>query len=159
MNGASTAPAPTYTLGFAAGPFTTVSDGRLRFLGDGFSADELRRVFATTDAMLRFFERRAGVPYPHNTYTQALVARTVGQEMSGLSLLSESTAAPCWPIPSAVTLGAHEAAHQWWGNLLTCEDWTHFWLNEGMATFMAAAFLEEQFGRAAYDNAVAALPR
>lgn len=147
--------APTYTLGFAAGPFTTVSDGRLRFLGDGFSADELRRVFATTDAMLRFFERRAGAPYPHNTYTQALVARTVGQEMSGLSLLSEEYGRAVLADPTAVALGAHEAAHQWWGNLLTCEDWTHFWLNEGMATFMAAAFLEEQFGRAAYDNAVA----
>ncbi len=83
-------PSPTYTFGFAAGRFTEVTAGRLRLLGDGFSAAELRQVFADTDAMLRFFERRAGVPYPHDTYTQVLVARTVGQEMSGLSLLSEA---------------------------------------------------------------------
>ena len=37
---------------------------------------------------------------------------------------------------------------------MTCDAWTHFWLNEGMATFMAAAFLEERFGRPAYDRAV-----
>jgi aminopeptidase N len=147
-------PAPTYTFGFAAGRFAEVTAGRLRFLGDGFSAAELRQVFAETDAMLRFFERRAGVPYPHATYTQALVARTVGQEMSGLSLMSEAYGRSVLADPTAITLGAHEAAHQWWGNLVTCEAWTHFWLNEGMATFMAAAFLEERFGRAAYDRAV-----
>ncbi len=147
-------PAPTYTFGFAAGRFTEVTAGRLRFLGDGFSAAELRHVFAETDAMLRFFERRAGVPYPHDSYTQALVARTVGQEMSGLSLMSEAYGRSVLDDPTAITLGAHEAAHQWWGNLVTCEAWTHFWLNEGMATFMAAAFLEERFGRPAYDRAV-----
>ncbi len=147
-------PAPSYTFGFAAGRFTEVTAGRLRFLGDGFSAAELRQVFSDTDAMLRFFERRAGVPYPHDTYTQALVARTVGQEMSGLSLMSEAYGRGVIADPTAITLGAHEAAHQWWGNLVTCEAWTHFWLNEGMATFMAAAFLEERFGRPAYDRAV-----
>ena len=147
-------PAPTYTFGFAAGRFTEVAAGRLRFLGDGFSAAELRQVFAETGAMLRFFERRAGVPYPHATYTQALVARTAGQEMSGLSLMSEAYGRGVLADPTAITLGAHEAAHQWWGNLVTCEAWTHFWLNEGMATFMAAAFLEERFGRPVYDRAV-----
>jgi aminopeptidase N len=47
-------------------------------------------------------------------------------------------------------LGAHEFAHQWWGNMVTCRDWNHFWLNEGIASFMAAAYLEHRFGRAAY---------
>jgi len=49
-----------------------------------------------------------------------------------------------------IWLGAHEFAHQWWENMVTCRDWNHFWVNEGVATFMAAAYIEHRFGRASY---------
>ena len=54
---------------------------------------------------------------------------------------------------------AHELAHQWWGNLVTCADWTHFWLNEGITTFMVAAWKEHRWGRPAYDRELAILQR
>jgi aminopeptidase N len=43
-------------------------------------------------------------------------------------------------------------AHQFWGNLITCADWPHFWLNEGLTVFMVAAYKEQRWGRPAYDR-------
>jgi len=146
--------APSFTFGFAVAPFNDVaSTGErtaLRFLSTEASKEDLSRAFSATGAMIDFFEERSGVRYPHRTYAQALVAETVGQEMSGLSLMSDAYGREVIADPQRVGLIAHELAHQWWGIGLTCEDWTHFWLNEGFATFMAAAFRERQFGRDAY---------
>jgi aminopeptidase N len=147
-------PGSTYLFGFAAGRFIDVKAARgktvLRYVGEGFSPDELGRVFRDTPGMLDFFTRRAGVAYPQDTYTQVLVANTAGQEAWGFSLLSDAYGHAVLNEPAAVSLIAHELAHQWWGNLVTCRDWTQFWLNEGFATFMAAAYDEERFGREAY---------
>jgi aminopeptidase N len=41
-------------------------------------------------------------------------------------------------------LMAHECAHQWFGNKITCGSWRDMWLNEGWATYVAALTLERQ---------------
>jgi len=147
-------PIPTYTIGFAAGPFQVVKEKRgnveLQYLATNYTPTEVRRIFRDTPDMLDFFEERAGVKYADRTYTQVLAAGGVEQEMSSFAALKEAYGKQVLDNEQDIWLGAHEFAHQWWGNMVTCRDWNHFWLNEGIATFMAAAYLEHRFGREAY---------
>jgi aminopeptidase N len=147
-------PVSTYIFGFAAGPFHVVKEKHgnveLQYLATNYSDAEVRRIFRATPDMLAFFEDRAGVKYADKTYTQVLAAGGVEQEMSSFTALKESYGKQLLDNEQDLWLAAHEFAHQWWGNMVTCRDWNHFWLNEGIATFIAAAYLEHRFGRELY---------
>ena len=148
------APVSTYIFGFAAGHFHTVTEQhghvQLRYLATQFSDDELRRIFRDTGDMIDFYEDRAGVKYADAVYTQVLTVGGAEQEMSSFTAIRETYGREVLANERAIWLGAHELSHQWWGNMVTCRAWTDFWLNEGMANFMTAAYLEHRFGREAY---------
>ena len=151
-------PLPSYLYGFAAGRYREVREQRggisLRHLATSFDEKQLQQIFADTSDMLRFFARRAGVRYPDERYTQALVAQTIGQELGGFALMSEDYGREVLDDARASGLIAHEIAHQWWGNGVTCDDWGHFWLNEGFANYMTAAYFEQRYGRNEYDRRI-----
>ncbi|GJQ30809.1 MAG: hypothetical protein HBSAPP03_26930 [Phycisphaerae bacterium] len=46
----------------------------------------------------------------------------------------------------AESVTAHELAHQWWGDNVTCKTWNHIWLNEGSATYGEALWEERKPG-------------
>ena len=48
------------------------------------------------------------------------------------------------------TLWAHELAHMWWGDKVTCETAADMWLNEGFASFNEAYITEQLYGSDAY---------
>ena len=43
------------------------------------------------------------------------------------------------------SLMAHELAHQWFGDKVTCASWRDIWLNEGFATHLASMDIEQKY--------------
>jgi aminopeptidase N len=118
---------------------------------------DIARTFGRTREMLDFYSRRFGIDYPWEKYSQIVVEQFTAGGMENTSattltdwgLISERAALDS----DAEGLIAHELAHQWWGDLVTCRDWSHVWLNEGWASFCEVLWAEHGKGKeeAAYD--------
>jgi len=113
-------------------------------------ADDVMRSFGNTLRMLDFFSNRIGVEYPWAKYSQVVVEQFSfgGMENTSATTLNERTLhdAKAHVDYSSDGLVAHELAHQWFGDLLTCRDWAHTWLNEGFATYLQALWTEQDKG-------------
>src|SRR5438552_1690481 len=100
--------------------------------------------------MLDFFTKRFGIDYPWEKYAQVVVEQFTsgGMENTSATTLTERTLHDerAFLDSSPDGLIAHELAHQWWGDLLTCRDWAHLWLNEGFATFAEVIWAEHNQG-------------
>ncbi|MEI7498824.1 MAG: M1 family metallopeptidase [Bacteroidota bacterium] len=58
---------------------------------------------------------------------------------------------------SNVNLIAHEHAHQWFGDMITCGTWADIWLNEGFGTYCQKLWVEHTAGIGAYKASMSAL--
>jgi aminopeptidase N len=91
------------------------------------------------------------VPYPWAKYDQVCVNDFTagGMENTSLTILSDRTlhTPASEELRESRGLVAHELAHQWFGDLVTCKDWSHLWLNEGFATYYTHLFEGHKDGR------------
>ena len=121
----------------------------------GLHEADYKRSFPEMHKMLAFLEGFTGLKYPYSKYAQAVVTDFMwgGMENTTASTLSERTihdarAAGDWTSDGLIL---HELAHQWFGDLITCKDWSALWLNEGFATYLESLYFEATRGIEAFD--------
>ena len=106
--------------------------------------------FRYTKECMEYLEEEIGVPYPWAKYDQVTVQdfHWGGMENTSISTLNASTlfSSETENIRSSQGLMAHELAHQWFGDLVTCKDWSQLWLNEGFATYYTHLFAGHKDG-------------
>ncbi|WP_210464594.1 M1 family aminopeptidase [Rufibacter roseolus] len=79
-----------------------------------------------TGQFLQLFSELFGLyPFYKEKYGHSMAP--IGGGMEHQTMTTQST--------FEFSLTAHELAHQWWGDEVTCADWSHIWLNEGFASY------------------------
>ena len=153
-------PASTYLISLAVAPFVKVSDRWRDVPLDYYVYREdsalARPLFGVTRDMMEVYGRLTGVRYPWNKYAQVTVAEFIG----GMENVSATTLVDWLPDRRAYldrpwyqhVLVPHELAHQWFGDLVTAENWANYWLNEGFAQFMPGQYWAEKLGPQAEDD-------
>jgi aminopeptidase N len=153
-----TEPLSTYQFAFAAGPFTEFKDDSSPYATRLFvrrskaerAKKELGEVFRLNREGLKFYEGYFGHRFPFPKYDLVLVPEFAygGMEHAGATFLREDGVLfPSDPTASDTAARAetmlHEAAHQWFGDLVTMRWFDDLWLKEGFATFMAYKAIEQ----------------
>ena len=151
-------PQPAYLVTFAAGDFDEVeteaeaSGVPVQYYAQRGRGEDAVRAFGRTPGMVDFFSEAIGGPYPRDKYATVAVADFIfgGMENTSATTMTDTVLHDERAHPDIVegcdSLTAHELAHQWFGDLLTCREWSHGWLNESFATYFDKLFVEHAHG-------------
>jgi aminopeptidase N len=152
-------PHSSYLISLAAADFAIYHDkvGDLPldyYVGKHVDEATARRFMGKTPKMIGFFGAKTGQPYPYNKYATVCVPDFIAGGMENITATTMTETVLQDEISAlernADGLVSHELAHQWFGDLVTCKDWSHIWLNEGFASYFAALFTEHEEGEDAF---------
>ncbi|HKI47295.1 MAG TPA: M1 family metallopeptidase [Balneolales bacterium] len=120
------------------------------YYSDPKYGDLIRKNFSREPDVLRFYSKVTGQPYVWEKLALTTTTDFIwgGEENVSAITLTDNTIHDQYAEPqvSSTSLIAHESAHQWFGDLLTCRSWADAWLNEGFATYFEAMYQEHAFG-------------
>ena len=144
-------PCVTYLVSLAIYPYTVFSDWYTPQAGgedmelqyfvypDHYSS--VQYTYSLVPAMIaRFAEGYGEYPFIDEKYGHAEFTWGGGMEHQTISSMGG------W----SEDLISHELGHQWWGDMVTCADFGHIWLNEGFATWSEAYWIEQAEGWSTY---------
>jgi aminopeptidase N len=150
-------PHVSYLICFIAGHLTKIDDSHgdvaLGFYTQPSRAEHAANAHRDTADIMKFFEEEIGLDYPWDKYDQCTISDFMfgGMENTTITTLTQRTVYDHEDDDSGAArargLNAHEMAHQWFGDYVTCKDWSHLWLNEGFATFYTHLYEGHKFGR------------
>lgn len=113
------------------------------------------RSYRQTKDIVKFFSESIGYKYPWGKFSQVAVQDFIygGMENTGAVVLFDGSVydEKTEPDYNATSLVAHELAHQWWGDVLTCKNWNEIWLNESFATYFQCLYFEHLYGKDDFD--------
>jgi aminopeptidase N len=153
-------PYSTYLTSFVVGDFARLSDKHNDTLLGFYAYKDRQKVagqaFSKTKEMMANFEAMTGIPFPFAKYDQIMVSGF--SEFDGMENITATTLSDTnilfaeYPFGKGIVedLVSHELSHSWFGDMVTCRNWSELWLNEGFATFMEAATREKLYGRENY---------
>lgn len=132
-----------YLVSVIAGYFQKLEDKHgelpLAFYTTPSNFDVAENSFRDTKKIITYLEGEIGMDFPWAKYYNVCVADFIagGMENTSISTLSNNTlfSKDSGNLRSSHRLDAHEVTHQWFGDLVTCKDWSNLWLNEGFATY------------------------
>lgn len=111
--------------------------------------------YEQTADIVKFFSEYIGYRYPWHEFRQVAVQDFIygGMENTGAVVLFEGSVydEKTEPDYNATNLVAHELAHQWWGDVVTCKNWNEIWLNESFATYFQCLYTEHLLGKDDFD--------
>ena len=150
-------PYTNYLTSIVVGEYTPVEqnyDG-IPVVNYGYPS-ETKQVAATVKNlpdMIKFFSEKTGVKYAYPKYSQTFVEDFGGgmENISATTQIEEMIHDERALLDEdSDSLQAHELAHQWFGDLVTCRDWGQIWLNESFATYMDGLYTEHSKGHSEF---------
>ena len=153
----------TYLLSVVAADFAVYHDKLGTLPVDYYVLKEVdeataRRTMGKTPRMIDFFNQKIGTTYAYPKYATACLPEFGGgMEHTSATTMTDSILVDAieYLERDADSIVAHELAHQWFGDLLTCRDWSNLWLNEGFASYFDPLFTEHEKGEDAFRLAMA----